>query len=74
VEFRNDKKNLDSFLHQGDSPLKKDGKELGTIDPPKLKDLIIMCKCWHNKHASNIGGLVCALLSPSTPSGNGALR
>jgi hypothetical protein len=69
AEYRNDKKKFDNFLHHGGSPLKKDGKELGKIDPPKLKDLIIMCKCWRNKHASYIGGLVCALLCKDPVSG-----
>ena len=61
AEYRIDKKKIYNFLHHGGSPLKKDGKWLGKIDPPKLKDLIIMCKCWRNKNASYIGGSVCAL-------------
>jgi hypothetical protein len=52
AEYRNDKRKLDNFCLCGGSPLKKDGKELGKIDPPKLKDLIIMCKCRGYKHAS----------------------
>ena len=69
AEYRNDKKKFDNFLYQGGSPLKKDGKELGKIDPPKLKDLIITCKCWRNKHASYIGRSVCALLCKDPVSG-----
>jgi hypothetical protein len=69
AEHRNDKKKFDNFLHRGGSPLKKDWKELGKIDPPKLNDLIIMYKCWRNKHASYIGGLVCALLCKDPMSG-----
>ncbi len=66
AEYSNDKKKLDNFLLHGSSPLKKDVKELGKIDPPKLKDLIIMCKCWCNKHASYVGGSLCALLCKDT--------
>jgi hypothetical protein len=69
AEYMKDKKKLDNFLLYGDSPLRKDGKELGKIDPPKLKDLIIMCKCWRNKHASYVGGLICALLCKDSMSG-----
>jgi hypothetical protein len=68
VEYKKDKKKLENYLLYGGSPLKKDGKDLVKIDPPKLKDLIIMCKCWRNKHASYVGGLVCALLCKDTVS------
>jgi hypothetical protein len=48
VEYKKDKMKLENYLLCGGSPLKKDGKDLGKIDPPKLKDLIIMCKCWRS--------------------------
>jgi hypothetical protein len=69
AEYKKDKEKLENYLLYGSSPLKKDGKDLGKIDPPKLKDLIIMCKCWHNKHASYVRGLVCALFCKDTMSG-----
>jgi hypothetical protein len=71
AKYKKNKKKLDNFLLYGDSPLRKDGKELGKIDPPKLKDLIIMCKCWRNKHASYVGWLICALLCKDSMSGKG---
>jgi hypothetical protein len=69
AEYKKDKKKLENYLLYGGSPLKKDGKDLSMIYPPKLKDLIIMCKCWCNKYASYVGGLVCALLCKDTMSG-----
>jgi len=71
AEYRNHKKKFDNFLYQCGSLFKNDGKELGKIDPPKLKDLIITCtcKCWRNKHASYIGGSVYALLCKDPVSG-----
>ncbi len=69
AEYKKDKKTLEKYLLYGSSPLKKDGKDLGKIDPPKLKDLIIMCKCWCNKHVFYVGRLVCALLCKYTVSG-----
>jgi hypothetical protein len=68
-EWKRNRKKLDNYLYHDGSPLLNKGKAVSKINNPKLKGVIIMCHCWHNKHASYFGGSACALQCKDPVSG-----
>jgi hypothetical protein len=69
VEWKKNKKKLETYLHHDGSPLMKYGKAVAKVDVLKFKELVIMCHCWQNKHRLNVGGAVCLLQCKDPVSG-----
>jgi hypothetical protein len=61
VEWKKNKKKLESYLYHDGSPLMKAGKAVSKDDVLKFKEVVIMCHCWQNKHRLYVGGAVCVL-------------
>ncbi len=69
MEWKKNKKKLETYLYHDGSPLMKAGKAVAIVDAPKFKELVIMCHCWQNKHRLYVGGAVCLLQCKDPVSG-----